>query len=135
MLLALEAAKTDRGAQTQDLLSQAIEASRMRDVRRVSEHARRFPDRRRGAFESPGKLLPRGAIEAVARSPDGQGDRDGSRRQDASPLVGEDGQSIESDHGHQGHVDAVAFSPDGKLIATGSDDGTGRLWTSQRAIS
>jgi WD40 repeat protein len=32
--------------------------------------------------------------------------------------------------GHMGHVDAVAFSPDGKMIATGSDDGTGRLWTS-----
>ncbi len=29
---------------------------------------------------------------------------------------------------HPEPVDAVAFSPDGKTIATGSDDGTARLW-------
>ena len=39
MLLGLEAAKTDRTAQTQDVLSQAVEASRMRDVQRVSDTA------------------------------------------------------------------------------------------------
>ena len=30
--------------------------------------------------------------------------------------------------GHVGHVIAVAFSPNGKLLATGSTDGTGGLW-------
>jgi WD40 repeat protein len=30
--------------------------------------------------------------------------------------------------GHQGAVVAVAFSPDGSRIVTGSDDGTARLW-------
>jgi WD40 repeat protein len=30
--------------------------------------------------------------------------------------------------GHTSRVDAVAFSPDGKLVLTGSDDNTARLW-------
>ncbi|MEH1901903.1 MAG: hypothetical protein V7L04_10930, partial [Nostoc sp.] len=31
--------------------------------------------------------------------------------------------------GHQGYVRSVSFSPDGKTIATASQDGTARLWT------
>ncbi|MEA5613830.1 WD40 repeat domain-containing protein, partial [Nodularia spumigena] len=30
--------------------------------------------------------------------------------------------------GHQGVVNSVSFSPDGKTIATASDDRTARLW-------
>ena len=29
---------------------------------------------------------------------------------------------------HESHVEVVAFSPDGKTVLTGSDDGTARLW-------
>lgn len=30
--------------------------------------------------------------------------------------------------GHAGAVGVLAFAPDGKVIATGADDGTIRLW-------
>src|SRR5205085_264822 len=30
--------------------------------------------------------------------------------------------------GHKGHVRSVAFSPDGKMLASGSDDETIKLW-------
>jgi WD40 repeat protein len=31
-------------------------------------------------------------------------------------------------NGHTGEIEAVAFSPDGKYVLTGSVDGTARLW-------
>ncbi|MFM6155031.1 MAG: WD40 repeat domain-containing protein, partial [Sphaerospermopsis kisseleviana] len=33
--------------------------------------------------------------------------------------------------GHQGYVNSVSFSPDGKTIATASSDNTARLWNLQ----
>ncbi|KAG9723362.1 hypothetical protein KCU73_g13716, partial [Aureobasidium melanogenum] len=38
------------------------------------------------------------------------------------------GAEIETRKGHHGPVWTSAFSPDGKLYATGSEDGTIKLW-------
>jgi WD40 repeat protein len=38
------------------------------------------------------------------------------------------GEHIRTLTGHTGSVGAVAFSPDGQLLATGSKDNTARIW-------
>lgn len=128
LLLALEAAKTERTEQTQDVLSQAIESSRMRDVRRVTDTAR-LPAPPGGVVRIGGKALPRGAVRSVAYSPDGRIVATGHGDDTFRLWTASNGKPIKVIRGHQGDVIAIAFSPDGKLIATGSSDGTGRLWT------
>jgi len=41
------------------------------------------------------------------------------------------GQEIRTFHGHTWWVWSVAFSPDGRQILTGSDDGTAKIWDAQ----
>lgn len=40
----------------------------------------------------------------------------------------DDGNELEVHKGHHGPIWSISFSPDGKLYATGSEDGTVKLW-------
>jgi WD40 repeat protein/3',5'-cyclic AMP phosphodiesterase CpdA len=68
-----------------------------------------------------------GRLSSLAFSPDGRllalGGLSKVEIVDAS-----DGQSIRTFDGHTNSVWGVAFSPDGTLLATASDDGTARIW-------
>jgi serine-threonine kinase receptor-associated protein len=46
----------------------------------------------------------------------------------ASVALDDDGVELDTHKGHHGPIWSVAFSPDGKLYATGSEDGTIKLW-------
>jgi WD40 repeat protein len=129
LLLGLRAADIERTQQTQDVLSQAIEASRMRDVQRVSDTAPLPVPTTGRAARVLGKLkLPRSGVAAVAFSPDGKLVVTGHNDHTARLWSVSTGRQLKVLTGHKGHVIAAAFSPDGKLLATGSADGVGRLW-------
>jgi WD40 repeat protein len=49
---------------------------------------------------------------------------------DLPRLWSGDGEPIKSLQGHEGSISYVAFSPDGKLFATASKDGTVKIWNS-----
>jgi WD40 repeat protein len=85
-------------------------------------------------------------INVIAFSPNGQllaaGSRYPSRSDlpyptvrlwDLSPSNQNVAKEIKGLYGHSNHVYALAFSPDGKTLASGSDDHTIRLWNLQSA--
>jgi WD40 repeat protein len=127
LLLGLEAAKTDRTEQTQDLLSQALETSRLRSVRTVSDTAP-LPAPPEGIVRINGQPLARGAVRAVAFSPDGRIVATGHGDDSLRLWSAKTGRPLKVLRRHVGDVNAVAFSPDGQYLASGSSDGTGRLW-------
>jgi len=127
LLLGLRAAGIERTEQTQDVLSQALETSRMRDVQKTSETTPAPPSSE--AARVLGRLrLPHSGVASVAMSYDGRlivtGHNDGAARLWSART----GRLLKVLPGHVGHVISAAFSPNGKLLATGSSDGVGRLW-------
>ena len=83
---------------------------------------------RRPATQSRPSRDTRGAVTAVAFSPDGERVLTGSDDNTARLWDAATGSAVATLEGHTGRVSAVAFSPDGERILTGSDDNTARLW-------
>jgi WD40 repeat protein len=73
-------------------------------------------------------LTHRGAVYAVAFSPDGKAVLTGSYDGTARLWDAATGQPIGSPLTHKDEVYAVAYSPDGRAVLTGSYDGTARVW-------
>jgi len=71
---------------------------------------------------------PAPSSESSARSPDGRllAASAGARNVTLSDAT--TGARIRTLHGHSRKVNCLAFSPDGRLLASGSDDGSAKIW-------
>jgi hypothetical protein len=74
------------------------------------------------------RSLPSAPID-LASSPDGRLVAAGLRSGETLVMSGADGTVLARLGGHSHKVSAVAFAPDGALLATGSWDGTVQLWS------
>ena len=128
MLLGLRAADIERTEQTQDVLSEALEASHVRSLRKTSDTARLQVKPAELARLARKLRLPHSGVAALDFSPDGRFIATGHRDHDARLWSARTGRLLKVLEGHEGQVIAVAFSPDSKLLATGASDGSARLW-------
>ncbi|MBI3915120.1 MAG: TIR domain-containing protein [Chloroflexi bacterium] len=106
LLLALEATKVSKTAQSEDALRQLLHGPNLRLIMRGHTDSVNI-----ASFSTDEKLVISGSRDGTARI-----------------WEASTGKSVVELIGHTASVNSAEFNPDGMLVVTGSDDGTIRLW-------